>query len=95
MPSSLSEAGSYTVSYSDTDQNGHMNNTRYPDMYANFLPLRNKRIKTVSIQYVSEAPIGETLAVYSCFEDGVYYFKTVRADGKINSLASVELADLD
>jgi len=94
MPRSITEVGTYTVNYADTDQNRHMNNTHYPDMYANFLPLERKRIKSMSIQYNSEAPIGERLLVHRAFEDQIYYFKTVRADGKINSTATVELCDI-
>ena len=93
MPKSAQEVGIYTVNYADTDQNRHMNNTHYPDMYANFLDLDGKRVRTMSIQYMNEAPMGERLSVYRAYEDGVYYFKTVRADGEINTLATVELVD--
>ena len=94
MPKGTCEVGTYTVNYADTDQNRHMNNTHYPDMYANFLPLENRRVHTMSIQYVNEAPAGERLTVHRAFEDGVFYFKTVRADGKINTLATVELVEI-
>jgi acyl-CoA thioesterase FadM len=91
MPKSETEVGSYTVNYADTDQNRHMNNTHYPDMYANFLPLDGLRIRSMSIQYMNEAPMGERLTVHRALEDGIYYFKTVRSDGKVNTLATVEL----
>lgn len=91
MPSSLSEVGIYKVGYADTDQNRHMNNTHYPDMYASFLPMDGVRIRSLSIQYMAEAPMGESLRVFRAFEDGVWYFKTVREDGKVNTLAEVEI----
>ena len=94
MPKSITEVGSYTVNYADTDQNRHMNNTHYPDMYANFLPLEGRRVRTMSIQYVNEAPTGERLTVHRAYEDGVFYFKTLREDGQINTLATVELAEI-
>ena len=94
MPKSITEVGSYTVNYADTDQNRHMNNTHYPDMYANFLPLDGHRIRTLSIQYMNEAPMGERLTVHRAYEDGMYYFKTLRADGKINTLATVEIVQI-
>ena len=94
MPKELAEVGGYTISYGIADQNRHMNNTQYPDMYATFLPMEGKRIASMSIQYVGEAPLGDTLRVYRAYEDGLWYFKTVRSDGKINTLASVELADI-
>ena len=58
MPKSITEVGSYTVNYADTDQNRHMNNTHYPDMYASFLPMDGVRIRSLSIQYMAEAPMG-------------------------------------
>ena len=94
MPKSITEVGTYTVNYADTDQNRHMNNTHYPDMYANFLPLDGRRVRSMSIQYVGEAPMGERLTVHRAYEDGVFYLKTVRADGKVNTLATVELTDI-
>ena len=96
MPASVKEVGTYTVNYGDTDQNRHMNNTRYPDMYSNFLPLDSKRIKTMSINYQNEAPIGERLRIQRA--DGLdgytYYFRTIREDGKVNTEAEILLEDI-
>ena len=95
-PATARFVGSYTVNYGDTDQNCHMNNTRYPDMYSNFLPLEGKRIRTLSINYQNEAPMGEKLRVERA--DGIdgytYYFRTLREDGKVNTEAEVELEDI-
>jgi acyl-ACP thioesterase len=90
----MHKVGNYTVYYSDTDQNRHMNNTRYPDMYSNFLPLDGKRIRSMSIAYMNEAPLGEVLSVEMAENDGFYYFRTVRSDGKINSEAQIELCEI-
>ena len=96
MPSSIREVGTYTVNYGDVDQNCHMNNTRYPDMYSNFLPLDGKRIRTISINYQNEAPRGEKLKVERA--DGIdgytYYFRTIREDGKVNTEAEILLEDI-
>ena len=94
MPSGLTRVGTYTVTYGITDQNKHMNNTAYPDMYASFLPLDGKRIKSLSINYSNEAPLNEELTVYRAECDGVFYFRTVRSDGKVNSEAQIELVDI-
>ena len=94
MPKTLLEVGKYTVLYSDTDQNKHMNNTRYPDMYSNFLPLLGKRIEEIAINYMNEAPMGEQLTVYHAEVGEYHYFRTVRADGKVNSEAEIKLADI-
>lgn len=95
LPSNIEEVGTYTVNYGDLDQNRHMNNTRYPDMYSNFLPLDGRRIKSLSINYNAEAPCGERLRVYRANgEDGTVYIRTVRQDGKVNTDAQIVLEDI-
>lgn len=94
MPAELCEVGTYTVTYADTDQNRHMNNTRYADMYASFLPMDGMRMRSLSISYLAEAPMGETLRVLRCERDGVYYIRTVREDGRINSEAEIVLTKI-
>ena len=95
LPSGLVDIGGYGVHYGDVDQNMHMNNTKYPDMYSNFLPLENKMIKSITINFSSEAQIGEKLRVQRGEEGGFYYFRTVRSDGKVNSEAQIELCDIN
>lgn len=95
LPSEITYAGTYTVNYGDLDQNRHMNNTRYPDMYANFLPLDGRWIKSISISYQNEAPMGEKLSLYSAHAGGnIYYLRSVREDGRVNSEAEIELAEI-
>ena len=94
VPDSIRAVGSYDVTYADTDQNNHMNNTKYPDIYANFLPLEGKRISDISISYINEAPTKDRLSVMMTEEDGIYYFRTIRSDGKINSEAMIKLCDI-
>jgi acyl-ACP thioesterase len=93
-PSEMSMVGTYRVSYGMVDQNMHMNNTAYPDMYSNFLPLEGKRIRSLTISYNAEAPFGELLTVYRGYSDGAYYIRTVREDGKINSEAEIILCSI-
>ena len=73
------------IYYSDTDINGHMNNTKYLNMLCDFVPeIEKKTLRGINISYVAEAPLGDELTVL-CKEDGdTYYFKTVRSDGKTN-----------
>ena len=94
MPDGIMDVGGYGVHYGDVDQNRHMNNTKYPDMYSNYLPLDGKRIKAITVNYNNEAQIGEKLRVLRAERDGLYYFRTVRGDGMINSEAEIELADI-
>jgi acyl-ACP thioesterase len=94
IPADASVVGTYNVTYADTDQNNHMNNTRYPDMYSNFLPLNGKRIAEITISYMNEAPTKDTLSVMRAEKNGYYYFRTVRSDGKVNSEAQIKLTDI-
>ena len=94
LPSDLADVGGYGVHYGDADQNMHMNNTKYPDMYSNFLPLGGKMIKSITINYLNEAALGEKLRVCRALNDGKYYFRTVRSDGKTNSEAEIVLSDI-
>ncbi|MBO5908262.1 MAG: hypothetical protein J6Q67_00525 [Clostridia bacterium] len=94
LPSTLMDIGGYGVHYGDVDQNRHMNNTKYPDMYSNFLSLQNKMIRSITINYSKEAQIGEKLRVQRAEENGYYYFRTVRSDGQINSEAQIEICDI-
>lgn len=94
IPANIQTVGTYTVGYGDTDQNLHMNNTRYPDVYSNFLPLSNKRIREMTVSYMNEAPSGDTLTVQRAENDGIFYFRTLRADGKVNTEAEITLCDL-
>jgi acyl-ACP thioesterase len=94
VPADAIEIGKYGVHYGDVDQNMHMNNTRYPDMYSNFLPLKNKMITRINISYLNEAAIGDKLQIMRACKDDIFYFRTVRGDGKINSEAEIQLTDL-
>ena len=95
LPSNMTDIGGYGVHYGDVDQNRHMNNTKYPDMYSNFLPLNGKMIRSITISYSNEAQIGEKLRVQRGEENGLFYFRTVRSDGKVNSEAQIELCDIE
>ena len=81
----FTEIAKRKVYYSDTDLNRHMNNTKYLNMFCDFVPeIEKKSLKGINISYISEAPLGDELSVFMREQDGVYYFKTVRSDGKTN-----------
>ena len=94
MPSTLIDIGKYGVHYGDVDQNRHMNNTKYADMFSNYLPLEGKMIKSINLHFVNEAVLGEKLRVQSATVGGSHYFRTIRADGKINSDTEIILSDI-
>ena len=79
------EVAKRAVYYSDTDMNGHMNNTKYLSMLCDFVPdIEKKTLRGMNISYVAEAPLGEQLTVLRKADGDTCYFKTVRSDGKIN-----------
>lgn len=93
LPSDINLAlvGERTVEYQDVDMNRHMNNTRYGDILCGYLPrIEGHRVIQLEINYVSEAPLGETVKVYMAHgEDSTYYFRTVRDGGKTNIEAEI------
>ena len=94
LPSPMEHVGQYTVCYSDIDQNMHINNTRYADIFANFLPLSGKRISAITISYVNDAKYKDVLDVYMANVDGVYYIRTVKPDGKTNAEVEIHVTEV-
>ncbi len=72
VPTSLCPAksrnlGNRTVSFTDLDRNGHMNNTRCMDWISDLLPSifhKNHPIREFTICYLSEAKEGEALELH-------------------------------
>lgn len=90
----------YNVVFSDIDENGHMNNTRYPDICLDAIGsvIADKYVSEVRIDYLAEAKLGEELSL--CFttepQDGVYYFyaKNLTSDNKCFD-ASIKVLPLE
>lgn len=100
----LCEVGKKEILYSDIDKNMHLNNTHYPDVYCDRLPMQGKRVAAIAIAFQKEAPLGETVTVYR--SDAIadeadptletYYFRTVRlSDGQTNTEAVVKLKSIE
>ena len=68
------EARTFTVPYSYTDLNGHMNNTRYLDLAEDMMPetLRARPIASVQIEYTGEAKAGESLRLSCAASDTAF-----------------------
>lgn len=88
------EVGHHRVSYAETDANRHMNNTCYPDILVNFLPLEGKRVQTMTLNFCREAPRGERLTVLMAEGEERYFFRTYREDGLVNIEAAVTLVPI-
>lgn len=82
--SGMELAGERRIVYSDIDYNGHMNNTRYPDMLCDFTPdVRALRVTGMSLSFLREAAYGHTLKVYRQAAEGGHYFRTVNEAGEV------------
>ncbi len=85
LPESMRLVGEYAVNYSDADTNGHMTNTRYPELICDFIPdMRDRRVSNLAINFLSEAPIGTNLKVYYSRYDDTAYIRTVNESGAAN-----------
>lgn len=89
----------YAVSYFDTDYNGHINNTHYPNLVCGFLPeIADRPLSSLTLSYVTEARRGELLdAVTAKTEENgedVFYVRTLHEDGRTNADARITLMPL-
>ena len=91
----LTNVGEHVVGYADADHNGHMNNAKYPDILCSFVgDMKNRRVHKMSLRFVTEAPLGEKLSVFSGESDGVTYVRTVRCDGRVNAEAKITFTEM-
>ena len=66
LPADLTNCAEHTVSYTQLDRNGHMNNTRYMDWVDELLPSnfhQNHPVKDFTVCYLSEATENQKLSV--------------------------------
>ena len=88
-------AGEREVYNSDTDINGHMNNTNYPDMLCNFIPgIRESMVRSFRINYLHEAKFGERFRVYIADSPEGHYMRTVKSDGTTGAEALIVTEEL-
>lgn len=64
----------YKVVYSDIDENLHMNNTRYSDICLDAIGGTDSFIEEVSVDFLSEARLGDELIIKYVYSDGKYLF---------------------
>ena len=85
-------AGERRIVYSDIDYNGHMNNTRYPDMFCDFIPeMCTSRVLGMVLSYRKEAVFAHTLRVFRQKTDEGYLFCTIDQEGSVCTEALVTL----
>jgi len=85
-PAQLREAERRPMRYSDTDCNGHVNNTRYADFACDALDMyaleEGRYLSSMRLGYLAECRAGETLSIQTGELDGAQYVRGVDENGK-------------
>ena len=85
MPHELDEVFRRVVRYSDTDINGHMNNTRYADIACDALAYErfaDRFVSEMQINYLQESFPGDELGVLSATTEEVCFVRGVGSSGE-------------
>jgi len=85
------------VRYSDTDINGHMNNTKYVDIACDAIQygkLAGKFISEVQINYLHECFPEEELIILLGKQDGCEYVRGTDSNGKARFDVSLKIEDI-
>lgn len=86
LPEKLPGRCERTMRYSDTDLNGHVNNTRYADFACDALHLEEKLrgsfVHELQINYTNQCRAGETIWLETAEEAGQCWVRGVDGDGR-------------
>lgn len=86
----LEMLGKREIRYSDLDYNMHMNNTKYPDMLCDFMPIdKVGDVKEMTLEFLHESAYKDVLSFHVAEENGAFYFKTQNEKGDICLTAQV------
>ena len=97
MPKEMKPVGERRIGYSETDSNGHANNTRYADYACDaiaFETQRGKYLRQMQITYSTECLVGQTIWMLCEKEEEIYYVRGVDKDGKSHFDIRMELAEI-
>lgn len=86
LPQNLELAGRRRLRYSDTDLNGHVNNTRYADFACDALEMERlgpgRFLSSMQIGYLAECRPGEELLLWTKEQDGTHFVQGMDEGGK-------------
>lgn len=97
FPAAMTDRQERPMRYSDTDINGHVNNSRYADFACDALQLEQllpgRFVRELQIGYLAQCRAGETLAIETACQDGVHYARGVGPDGAGRFECSLRLSE--
>lgn len=97
LPDGLREADRRRTRYSDTDINGHVNNTRYADFVCDALRLeglpRSRFLSDLQIGYTAESRAGDVLTLEVGEQGGQHFVKGVDEAGKTHFEAAAKFGE--
>lgn len=97
MPEGMEEEERRRMHYSDTDVNGHVNNTRYADFVCDAAHLEklghDRFLSEFQLDYTGECLPGEEITILTGTEEGKEYVKGVDQEGKPRFDAVLTFAD--
>lgn len=97
MPKEMDDAGERHIVYSETDINGHANNTRYADYACDAIHFENyagQYVRQMQITYSAECLAGQTVHMLSKREENCFYVRGVDKEGKSHFDIRMELAEI-
>ena len=98
LPEGLERVDSRPLRYSDTDINGHVNNTRYADFICDAMHLERRErgcfVREMQIGYLAQCWPGETLGLLAGEAEGRRFFRGEDPEGHVRFDASVLLGQL-
>ncbi len=89
-PEAVTGVDEFRVRWSDLDENGHANNTRYIEWLLETVPDAVRAgggLSSLDIQFVSEARPGETILAVSDEANGAYRHRLTAGDGRVLGIA--------
>lgn len=95
-PERFQAAGKRYLGYSDTDINGHINNSHYADYACDALHLeqhgQGKFVREFQISYIGECRAGEELTMETAIDDQHLYARGVGSEGEARFEYAMSLA---
>jgi acyl-ACP thioesterase len=99
IPSDLPLTEKRLLHYSDTDINGHVNNSRYADFVCDAVGLaemgKGKFVSSLQLGYLAECRAGETLCIHAGQKDGNWYIHGLDQDAVPRFDATMIISPID